>query len=169
MRRLTIWAVALACAALVAQLPAFAQQYTQRLGGAVDELAAQLAALDARAGALDLDRNAYVRRFLANPDPVIRAEGDNLAALMGRHLLLSRDLEALRAAPAGMRGLAMLGRLDPGLAWRTAADFRPALPLSLEGALHAGAGLAMGWVLGWAGWFVLRRRPRPRREPRLGR
>ncbi|MEO0388953.1 MAG: DUF2937 family protein, partial [Pseudomonadota bacterium] len=57
LRRLALLA-GLAGGALTSQLPEYAQQYTQRLGGAADELARVVADFDASAAAVGLSRDA---------------------------------------------------------------------------------------------------------------
>jgi hypothetical protein len=149
--------------------PEFAQHYLQRLAGASDTLAEQVAALDQRAMAQGLTRYDYVRRFLANTDSAIRAEGQALSDLLGRQLETDTALDALRAAPPLLRPWTMLDHLDPAVALSTARDFTPALPLTTSGAIHAGAGFGVGTVLALALILVFRRRKRERVEPRLTR
>lgn len=154
-------------AAALSQAPEFAQQYLQRLAGTADILTEQVAALDARASARNMNRYDYIRRFLANGDPAIRAEGMALSDLLARERDTRAALAALRDAPPLLMAWTAFGHLDPVIAWRTLDDFKPALPLTAAGALHAAAGF-----LGLASLFrllvfLLRPRRRLRQEPYL--
>ena len=66
MRRWIFIGFGLICAAALTQVPTFHQQYLQRLGGHVDELARQVAALDERAEKVGTDRYGYIRDFVGN-------------------------------------------------------------------------------------------------------
>lgn len=154
-------------AAALSQAPEFAQQYLQRLAGTADILTDEVAALDARASAQNMNRYDYIRRFLGNGDPAIRAEGMALSNLLARERDTREAIAALRDAPPLLMPWTAFSHLDPALAWRTLDDFRPALPLTAEGALHAGVGF-----LGLASLFrilvfLLRPRRRARQEPYL--
>ena len=65
-----------------------------------------------------------------------------------------------RAGPVG-RMAALAGAFDPAVARGAYADYEPALPVTSEGLISAGAGLVVGWlgvhVLAWP--FRRRRRP----------
>ncbi|MFD0935175.1 DUF2937 family protein, partial [Methylobacterium trifolii] len=56
---------------LAAQGPEFAQQYAQRLGGAVDELRREIATLEADAKATGNTRDGAVERLRGNPDGLV--------------------------------------------------------------------------------------------------
>ena len=78
MKRYLLFAFALLVALAASQVPEFRQQYLQRLGGALDEVTRQVAALDERAQAAEMERYAYLRRLLNNPDPIVVREGEIL-------------------------------------------------------------------------------------------
>jgi len=69
------FAVGLLVAALFSQAPEFAQQYRQRLAGAVDEIARVLAGFDDDAGREGLDRAGGIARLKGNTDPLVRERG----------------------------------------------------------------------------------------------
>ncbi|MEE7476960.1 hypothetical protein MHIMP23_11645 [Methylobacterium hispanicum] len=60
---------------VAAQAPEFAQQYAQRLGGAVDELRREVASLDADARATGNTRDGAVDRMRGNPDELVARRG----------------------------------------------------------------------------------------------
>jgi len=154
-------------AAVLSQAPEFAQQYLQRLAGASDELSAQIEALDARAADQSLNRYDYIRRFLANQDSAIRAEGQALSDLLARDQNVRQALEAMRAAPLFLFPWTAATHMDPVTVWRTADDYKPAMPLTASGALHAGAGFVTLALVFRMLVFLLRPRRRARQEPRL--
>lgn len=136
----------IACAVLLSQFPAFYQQYQQRLGGALDEVTRQLEALDDRAAKVDLDRYDYIRRFLANEDAVVRQEGAGMQALLSRHVRLRDARQQLRSVPPLLEVPTLLIYWDSRLIGGTAASFRPALPLTLRGAVYTLGGFVLGYL-----------------------
>ena len=131
-----------ACAA--SQFPSFSQQYVQRLGGAVDELARVAADFDASAASLGLDRGQALAQMRGTP--FVEKRRRDMERTFARHDRLSADLAALRGAGPFSRALRVQHVADPELATRTWADFRPSLPLTFEGAAFAGAGLLGAWA-----------------------
>ncbi len=172
-RMLTL-AGALTGAAGLSQFPEFSQQYTQRLGGAVDELARVVADFDASAAAEGLTRDAALAEMTGTAF-VDRRRGD-MARTIARHARLEADLAALRAAGPFTRALHPARFGDADLLQATAADFRPALPLTFAGVSFGGIGLVAG-ALALSVLSTLlrllampfRRRRAPRREPPLHR
>lgn len=138
---------ALACAAAMSQFPAYYDQYTQRLGGALDELSAQIAGLDARAAAAGLDRYDYIRRFEANDDAVVRGEGVAMIETLARHKRLRDAYARLRAAPWYATTVELAFHLEPDIARNAFRDFVPAVPLSVSGGAHAFLGFFFGYLI----------------------
>ena len=140
-------------AAGLSQFPEFSQQYLQRLAGKVDALTAVAADFDASASRNGLSREAALGQltgtaFLADQQADMRrtfADRDRLAD----------DLARLRQATP-LERLTMPQRLGDGetlaAAW---ADFRPAIPATLDGAVSAGIGYMAGWGLLAGLWSVL--------------
>ncbi|HEX8663629.1 MAG TPA: DUF2937 family protein [Beijerinckiaceae bacterium] len=129
------------------QGPEFAQQYRQRLGGAVDELRRVVARFDADAQATGQDRTAAIDRLRSNPDRLTSLQGDAMRANVER---LGR-LEGQRAAFADAGPFARLTLLvregDADLtraAWR---DFEPAVPTTTEGFVTAALGFVFAYLL----------------------
>ena len=150
-------------ALLLSQFPEFFQQYTQRLGGRLDEATRQVAALEARAAEAGKDLRSYVAAFLENPDADIRREGRALAALPPRLARLRQAYTALTGAGRGWRAKSFVQHFDWDVARTTATAYAPAVPVTAESAVYAGAGFAGGAVLFWS-FFGLRRKPRGRTE-----
>jgi Protein of unknown function (DUF2937) len=113
-------------AGLFSQLPEFAQQYLQRLGGHRDE----------------------ALRFVQ----VLRTRGADaangmLAVAEARAADLSEAVDAIAAASDLTRPLAFLRHFDPDIARATLDVFRPAVPLTPAGLIYGGCGLVLGVAL----------------------
>lgn len=151
MRRWILIAFGLLCAAALTQVPTFHQQYMQRLGGHVDELAQQVSAIDERAENVGKARYDYIRDLIGNTDASARQEGEYLLELVTRHVTLRNSLQRLSAMPMLYVGGALLLECDPKIALATFKNLKPAVPLSMAG---LGYGLA-GFFIGYLGLIFL--------------
>ncbi|MBN9084066.1 MAG: hypothetical protein BGP04_17650 [Rhizobiales bacterium 62-17] len=159
-------AVALALGLVTSQLPEFSQQYRQRLGGAIDELARVLAAFDADALRLNLTREEGIARMKTNADELVRQQGAHMQENSARLVRLRQQLiEYASAGPLARVGV-MLGNFDQDVARRAMDDFEPAVPLTSEGAITTAAGAVAGWGLVRLVFLplVLRRRRRAAKQ-----
>ena len=66
------------------QAPEFWQQYKQRLGGAIDELAAIVAQFDTDAAAQHLTQAQAIARLESDPDPLAQGRGVEIEHLIDR-------------------------------------------------------------------------------------
>ncbi|MDU8912361.1 DUF2937 family protein [Aestuariicoccus sp. MJ-SS9] len=146
----------LAGAAGLSQFPEFSQQYTQRLGGAVDELQRVVTRFDADAAATGLDR-AGALTDLSTGGAFGAQRAATMRETVARYERLSADLAALeRAGPFTRARLA--GHLrDPEIAARAWEAYRPAVPATFEGAVFGGTGFVLGWLAAGALLRLLRR------------
>lgn len=136
LRRL-FFALAVLAGLCASQLPEFAQQYRQRLGGAIDELSRIVADFDREAASHGLARDTALARLKTNADPLAAGRAVAVAETAARLDRLSWQRDAMtRATP--LRGLAVaLTELDPTVARGAMQDYEPALPLTTEGLLAA--------------------------------
>ena len=95
LRRLAI-AIGLLCALLGSQLPEFAQQYRQRLGGALDELNRMIAQFDAEASGQSLTRDQGLDHLKTNDDPLARQRREAAVADEVCSVLMGEDVELRR-------------------------------------------------------------------------
>jgi hypothetical protein len=157
----------LAGAAACSQYPEFSQQYIQRLGGQVDALTAIVADFDNSATANGLTRDAALDQLQGTA--FLASRKADMQKAIARFDRLSNDLAFLRLA-SPIERIAMPHRLaDPDTFAATWADFRPAVPLTVAGAVAAGVGFLGGWGV-IAGTMSLllwpfRRRSVPRDQP----
>ena len=145
------------------QLPEFAQQYRQRLGGAIDELRRVVTRFDEDAQASGLNRPDALRRLGENIDPLVRRQGETATEMEARlHYLQRQQSDLAEAGPFG-RLLIFVRDADPRLARATYLEYEPAVPATGEGVAAGSA----GFVAGWGGLLFLSRifgRLRPRRR-----
>lgn len=139
----------LAGAAGLSQYPEFSQQYIQRLAGQVDALTVVVADFDRSALANGLSRAAALDELQGTN--FLTSRRADMQRAFTRHDQLSSNLTFLRLA-SPLERIAMPHRLaDPETFSATWADFRPALPLTLAGAVAA----ALGFFGGWGGVMVV--------------
>lgn len=141
------------------QFPEYSQQYVQRLGGAVDELRLVAGDFDKSAQKVGLTREQALASMTGNAFQ--KARQDDMIRTFTRLDRLEGDLQTLRDAGPFNR-LANVTRLsDQGIAARAWQDFRPAVPLTIDGFLFAMGGFFAGFGLfrGLGALFSRRKRP----------
>lgn len=155
------FALSLVCAALSSQAPEFAQQYRQRLGGAIDELRAIVAQFDADAKGEKLTREEALTRLQANADALASKRAVAMRETIAREERLGRQLQSFADAGPFQRIGAMLSDVDADIARRAWQVFEPAVPLTVEGLVAALIGFVLGGgLLRLLIWPFTRRRPR---------
>jgi hypothetical protein len=137
------------------QVPAFLQEYQQRLGGAVDELRSVVEEdrASARRNGVTLQRLIEDHRQSARP--TVRATGVAIGARVERLAVLEKAADRLAAASALERPWVFLRTVDRPIAQGTWTEFKPTLTLDIPyGAAGVLAGLLVNGLLGWAlsGW-----------------
>ena len=165
-RRLAL-AIAVLAGLIGSQGPEFAQQYRQRLGGALEELNRIVSEFDAEAQRKNLTRAEGLSRLENNDDPLARERGQDMGRAIERAERLNEQVGAINSAGPLMRLYVVATSFDPEIARSTLDNYEPAEPLSV-GALTAGGLAALG---GWAAtrliaWpFSRRSRLRAMRAP----
>lgn len=151
--------------ASASQFPEFSQQYTQRLGGAVDALSEVVADFDASATASGLDRVAALDQMRGSA--FLERRRIDMARTFERFERLSDDLEVMQGAGPFMRAYHAARMTDGDVAKAAMETYQPAVPLSFAGITFAGAGFVTGLLAFWA---VLKMLMWPfRRSPRHAR
>jgi hypothetical protein len=159
-RRLAV-AIGLLCGLIGAQAPEFAQQYRQRLAGALDELNRVVAEFDAESAAQSLTPSEGVARLKTNGDALARERGEAIESDAARANRLRRQLEALQAG--GLSGFAgAIANFDAATAGRALEDFSPALPLTATAFIVGAAAFVFGWGATHALALPIRRARRAR-------
>lgn len=156
-RRATAIVAGLAGAGTMAQFPEYSQQYIQRMGGAVDELRTIVTDFDASATEAGLTRGEALADLSGSEFRELRSE--DMARTISRYERLSASLTLLREERAAGRLALSYGAFDPEIASATYADFRPAIPVTVEGGSFALGGFVAGWgVVAGLGAALPRRR-----------
>jgi Protein of unknown function (DUF2937) len=139
-------AIALLAGLIGSQGPEFAQQYRQRLGGALEELNRIVSEFDAEVQRQNLTPAEALKRLEDNSDPLARERGEDMGKAIARAERLNDQIHAMNSAGPLMRLYVAATGFDPEIASSALSNYEPAVPLSV-GALTAG-GLAALW--GWA-------------------
>ena len=111
-------AVGLLFGGLASQVPEFAQQYRQRLGGALDELSAMVQQFDADAAHEGTDRNGALDRLMSNAEPIARGRGVAMQRAIVRRDRLADQQRKFETAGSFGRLVAFAQDFDPQLAQR---------------------------------------------------
>ncbi len=152
----------LAGAAGLSQYPEFSQQYTQRLAGQIDALSQVVEDFDASALRSGLTRSEALDQMQGTQ--FLDDRRSDMQRTFLRHEVLTAHFTHLQSA-SPMQRMMMPHRIsDAETLTGTWDDFVPAMPVSLPGAVAAGAGFIAGsTVLGLCLTFLLwpfRRRAR---------
>lgn len=150
-------------AAASSQFPEYSQQYTQRLGGAVDALSEVVADFDASAATVGLSRQEALAQ-MSGTAFLDRRRTDMQTTFM-RHARLQEDLAAIEGAGPFMRAYHAARLTDGHIAQAAFTAYKPAVPLTFAGITFAGVGFVagaglLGMLLRLATW-PFRRRSRP--------
>jgi len=135
------------CGVVASQLPEFAQQYRQRLGGALDELTALVDQFASEARAAGLDTKGAVAQLEANSEQLVRDRGKSMEQTIARRERLSDQQKKMQDAGPFARLFVFAQSYDSGIARRAWGDFEPAVPTTAEGFATAGAGGFFGYML----------------------
>ncbi|WP_299150497.1 DUF2937 family protein [uncultured Tateyamaria sp.] len=152
--------------ASASQFPEFSQQYTQRLGGAVDALAEVVKDFDASATAAGLSRAEALAQMQGTP--FLERRQADMTRTFQRYDQLRADLKVLTDAGPFMRAYYGARMTDGDVARAAMQAYQPALPLNFAGAVFALTGFFAGLIgvsilLRLLAWPFSRRSRPPRR------
>lgn len=136
----------LALGLCLSQFPEYAQQYTQRLGGAVDELRIITNEFEVAAKEAGLTLEQAIDRYSRTGDSFIAARGESMARTFARYQDLSATLAEVRGATGWERFARLPEYFDTEIGRRTLDDYQPAVPVTVEGLSYAAAGFGVGYV-----------------------
>ncbi|MEZ5870704.1 MAG: DUF2937 family protein [Nitratireductor sp.] len=135
--------------AVFSQAPEFAQQYRQRLGGAVEELRVVVADFDADASRSSMTREEALSEMKSDDAPFVRDRGTSMGEVIDRFGSLERQLGQIDRTPSLARPLVVMQSPDRRIvsdAWQV---FEPAVPLTIGGGVWGGAGFVLGFLTIW--------------------
>ena len=130
----------------LSQFPEYAQQYTQRLGGAVDELRIITTEFEQAAKEAGLSRDEAIDRYSKTGDGFIAARGESMARTFRRYEQLTVTLTEIRGATGWERFTKLPEYFDTEIGRRALNDYQPAVPVTIEGLTYAGAGFFVGYA-----------------------
>ncbi len=130
-----------------AQFPEYAQQYEQRLGGAVDELRIIVDDFDRGAASFGLSREDALLRYALSPDDFIVDRGLSMRQILVRYDRLSADLAQLQQAGPIQRAQLLPSYLDSDVGARALENFQPGVPATGEALAWGLTGTLVGYVL----------------------
>ena len=130
-----------------AQFPEYAQQYEQRLGGAVDELKIIVDDFDRGAQSFGLSREDALMRYAVSPDEFLQDRGLSMRMTIARYDRLSADLAQMQAASPIGRVQLLPHYLDSDVGARALENFAPGVPVTGEGLAWGLTGTAIGYLI----------------------
>ncbi|MBB3313618.1 hypothetical protein FHT78_005412 [Rhizobium sp. BK196] len=140
-------AVALAGGTLFSQAPEFAQQYRQRIGGAIDELKIIVDDFTKQAAHHHLDRQQALEVYARSTDDFLRDRGLSMRGTLERYERLVTQQSDLGSATPVAKPLILMGSADEGILANTWRDFVPGVPVSFAGLVWAAIGFCGGWIV----------------------
>ncbi|KZL20728.1 hypothetical protein PsAD2_01216 [Pseudovibrio axinellae] len=160
--------VALVSGTATSQLPEFAQQYRQRIGGAIDALEEVKADFAADSAAASKSVTTALEHMAISTDRFVQMRGQSVERSLDRLYALKEQQLAMSSAAAFERVWVFLKKPDTKLSRATWSDFEPAVPVTLEGGVLAAFGFALGLLFlrltGAAGRVRRRRRFRQKAD-----
>lgn len=142
-KKALILAGGIGCGATLSQFPEFSQQYTQRLGGKVEELNLFIDNFDTDARKVGKTREQALVA-LAQSGEIGEVRAETMVNTMARRDRLANALVELKGASAYDRARMANMFTDSELARGTWQDFKPAVPLTAEGVVFTGGGFVLG-------------------------
>lgn len=134
-------------ALVFSQAPEYFQQYLQRLGGHLDEARRILARFEAAAAVTGKPFATFISDTVANPDPGLAKLGQTMQDTAERVTSLQAAHEALANASLWDRPFAFAAHLQSDIASAALQAFKPAMPVTIEGAVYAAVGIAVALSL----------------------
>jgi hypothetical protein len=145
--RFIAFALAILAGIVTSQGPEFAQQYRQRLGGAVDELARVIDHFNSDAAANGVDQAGALAVMARNGEPLVRQQAVSMAETILRYHRLTDQQQAFETTPPFQRILVFMREYDSPLVNSTLKTFEPAVPATAEGIVFAAGGFAIVYFL----------------------
>jgi uncharacterized membrane protein YuzA (DUF378 family) len=139
--------VGLAGGTLFSQAPEFAQQYRQRIGGAIDELRIIVDDFTKQAADHHLDRQQALDVYARSPDDFLRDRGLSMRSTLERYERLVTQQSDLGSAPPVAKPFVLMRDADEGIITNTWRDFVPGVPVSFAGLVWAAIGFLGSWIV----------------------
>ncbi len=145
--RVVTLVIGLAGGALFSQAPEFAQQYRQRIGGAIDELRIIVDDFTKQAADHHLDRQQALDAYARSADDFLRDRGVSMRGTLERYERLVTQQSDLGSAAPVAKPFVLMRNADEGILANTWRDFVPGVPVSFAGLVWAAVGFICCWVV----------------------
>ncbi len=129
------------------QAPEFMQQYKQRLGGAIDELAQVVRHFDNDANAAGMDRASAIERYTQSGDSFFVNRGASMQQTIDRWYDMSDHWRAMTRSNMFSRVPVFISGADSQLLRKTWEAYRPAIPTTVEGFAYSGTGFLISHLI----------------------
>ncbi|MCR9141230.1 MAG: DUF2937 family protein [bacterium] len=129
-------------AVALSQIPQLISQYYDVLTGALAEAKTNVDVFRAKAAELELDLQSFINEHITSGSPIFRKSGEGMQLALDRYEAYGAAQSALRDASVWERPFVFFQHLDATLF--AALEFRPGLPLTVEGAVYALVGIVFG-------------------------
>ncbi|MBY5435993.1 DUF2937 family protein [Rhizobium leguminosarum] len=156
----------LAGGTIFSQAPEFAQQYRQRIGGAIDELRVIVEDFNRQAAEHHLDRQQALSAYAQSSDDFLRDRGVSMQSTITRYETLQS--QQLHLGTPVAKPFVLLGNADDVVFANTWRDFVPGVPVSFAGLVWGAIGFIGGWAVAALLGLGARRLTRTRRGVATG-
>ena len=160
-------ASALVGCAIFSQAPEFAQQYRQRIGGAVDELKTVVADFDKDAAGSAMSRGEALSALTGAPEKFANQRGLSMERTVERFSRLEKQQKSIENANPLLRPFVVMRNPDNQIIRSAWEIFQPAIPLNSAGAFYGGSEAFIAWFLARTGIAGVRKRRRRRSDEAL--
>lgn len=126
----------------LSQIPQLISQYYDVLTGALSEANTNVQVFRNKAGEVGMDLRAFINEHLSSSSPVFQKSGEGMQLAVDRYESYQAAHTALGDASVWERPFLFFRHLDTNLF--AALEFRPGLPLTVEGAVYALVGIVLG-------------------------
>lgn len=162
-RKILPFAFGLVLAGGLSQFPEFAQQYTQRVGGAYFEIRDVADGFRADAAASGKTVEQAIAEYFAAESTFFQDRGRSIQALLSREAYLGKHYADLSEGDGYQQLMVFTLERDMDIARDAFGIYKPAVPLTITGAAHAALGFLAGyWLLIAPGAYMRRRRRKKR-------
>jgi hypothetical protein len=134
---------------LGSQVPAFMDQYMQRLAGHVEELNYMIQEMARLASQNSKTLDQYIQKFLDSTDPDFMTQGNFMQSVELRLESFSASLAHLRDSSIWSKFYVFLTEVKCSVFKSTLHSFRPSLSLSIEGLCYTFIGIVFGYLSYW--------------------
>lgn len=134
-------------ALLGSQIPAWVQQYSQRLGGHVNELKYLIEKLTFISLSVSKTPEEYMHKLIGSSDPDVVKQGEFIQAIFERSEALSYASKRLSDCSIWERPFVLIRTIDYDVAISTLASFQPSLSMTIEGLCYTAIGILFGCLI----------------------